>query len=100
FLEEVNAKADYFRNLLEANLEVLDNVSDIRGGGFLIGIELENAAEPVITELRDKGLLILTAGTNVLRILPPLTVSYAEIDQAIYLLKSVLENQLIGSEEG
>ncbi|EHL2621281.1 aminotransferase class III-fold pyridoxal phosphate-dependent enzyme, partial [Listeria monocytogenes] len=85
---------------LEANLEVLDNVSDIRGGGFLIGIELENAAEPVITELRDKGLLILTAGTNVLRILPPLTVSYAEIDQAIYLLKSVLENQLIGSEEG
>ncbi|EHL2665354.1 aminotransferase class III-fold pyridoxal phosphate-dependent enzyme, partial [Listeria monocytogenes] len=77
-----------------------DNVSDIRGGGFLIGIELENAAEPVITELRDKGLLILTAGTNVLRILPPLTVSYAEIDQAIYLLKSVLENQLIGSEEG
>ncbi|MBC8924042.1 aminotransferase class III-fold pyridoxal phosphate-dependent enzyme, partial [Escherichia coli] len=58
------------------------------------------AAEPVITELRDKGLLILTAGTNVLRILPPLTVSYAEIDQAIYLLKSVLENQLIGSEEG
>ncbi|EKZ4845469.1 acetylornithine transaminase [Listeria monocytogenes] len=100
FLEEVNAKTDYFRNLLEANLEVLDNVSDIRGGGFLIGIELKNAAEPVVTELRDKGLLILTAGANVLRILPPLTVSYAEIDQAIYLLKSVLENQLIGSEEG
>ncbi|MCL1312773.1 aminotransferase class III-fold pyridoxal phosphate-dependent enzyme, partial [Listeria monocytogenes] len=61
---------------------------------------LENTAEPVVTELRDKGLLILTAGANVLRILPPLTVSYAEIDQAIYLLKSVLENQLIGSEEG
>ncbi|EAE8345492.1 acetylornithine transaminase [Listeria monocytogenes] len=100
FLEEVNAKADYFRNLLEANLEALDNVSVIRGGGFLIGIELENTAEPVVTELRDKGLLILTAGPNVLRILPPLTVSYAEIDQAIYLLKSVLENQLIGSEEG
>lgn len=99
FLEEVNAKADYFRNLLEANLEVLDNVFDIRGGGFLIGIELESTAEPVVTELRDKGLLILTAGANVLRILPPLTVSYAEIDQAIYLLKSVLENQLIGSEE-
>ncbi|PDG83218.1 acetylornithine transaminase [Listeria monocytogenes] len=100
FLEEVNAKADYFRYLLEVHLEALDNVSVIRGGGFLIGIELENTAEPVVTELRDKGLLILTAGANVLRILPPLTVSYAEIDQAIYLLKSVLENQLIGSEEG
>lgn len=100
FLEDVNAKADYFRNLLEEDVEVLDNVSAVRGEGFLIGIELENAAEPVVKELRDNGLLILTAGPNVLRILPPLTVSYAEIDQAAHLLKNILENQLIGSEEG
>ncbi|MCD2223952.1 acetylornithine transaminase [Listeria cossartiae] len=100
FLEEVNAKADYFRNLLEEHFELLDNVSDIRGEGFLIGIELETAAEPVVSELREQGLLILTAGPNVLRILPPLTVSYEEIDRAVTLLKNVLENQLIGSEEG
>ncbi|MDT0016871.1 acetylornithine transaminase [Listeria swaminathanii] len=100
FLEEVNAKADYFRNLLEEHFETLDNVSAIRGAGFLVGIELESAAEPVVTELRERGLLILTAGPNVLRILPPLTVSYEEMDQAVTLLKSVLESQLIGSEEG
>ncbi|EDO1152353.1 acetylornithine transaminase [Listeria innocua] len=98
FLEEVNAKAAYFRNLLEEHFEQLENVVAIRGEGFLIGIELGSSAAPVVTELRDKGLLILTAGPNILRILPPLTVSYAEIDQAISLLKSVLEKQLIGSE--
>ncbi|EQC0812977.1 acetylornithine transaminase [Listeria innocua] len=98
FLEEVNAKAAYFRNLLEEHFEQLENVVAIRGEGFLIGIELGSSAVPVVTELRDKGLLILTAGPNILRILPPLTVSYAEIDQAISILKSVLEKQLIGSE--
>ncbi|HBM3583729.1 TPA: acetylornithine transaminase [Listeria innocua] len=98
FLEEVNAKAAYFRNLLEEHFEQLENVVAIRGEGFLIGIELGSSAAPVVTELRDKGLLILTAGPNILRILPPLTVSYAEIDQAISILKSVLEKQLIGSE--
>ncbi|EAE2435840.1 TPA: acetylornithine transaminase [Listeria innocua] len=98
FLEEVNAKAAYFRNLLEEYFEQLENVVAIRGEGFLIGIELGSSAAPVVTELRDKGLLILTAGPNILRILPPLTVSYAEIDQAISILKSVLEKQLIGSE--
>ncbi|EAE6209109.1 acetylornithine transaminase [Listeria innocua] len=98
FLEEVNAKAAYFRNLLEEHFEQLENVVAIRGEGFLIGIDLGSSAAPVVTELRDKGLLILTAGPNILRILPPLTVSYAEIDQAISILKSVLEKQLIGSE--
>ncbi|HBM4571705.1 TPA: acetylornithine transaminase [Listeria innocua] len=98
FLEEVNAKAAYFRNLLEEHFERLENVVAIRGEGFLIGIELGSSAAPVVTKLRDKGLLILTAGPNILRILPPLTVSYEEIDQAISLLKSVLEKQLIGSE--
>ncbi|MBC2113241.1 acetylornithine transaminase [Listeria innocua] len=98
FLEEVNAKAAYFRNLLEEHFEQLENIVAIRGEGFLIGIELGSSAAPVVTELRDKGLLILTAGPNILRILPPLTVSYAEIDQAISILKSVLEKQLIGSE--
>ncbi|EFR93763.1 acetylornithine aminotransferase, partial [Listeria innocua FSL J1-023] len=98
FLEEVNAKAAYFRNLLEENFEQLENVVEIRGEGFLIGLELDSVAEPVVTELRNQGLLILTAGPNILRILPPLTVSYAEIDQAISILKSVLEKQLIGSE--
>lgn len=66
FLEEVNVKVDYFRYLLEVYLEVLDNVFVICGGGFLIGIEFENIVELVVMEFRDKGLLILIVGVNVL----------------------------------
>ncbi|HBH0786415.1 TPA: aminotransferase class III-fold pyridoxal phosphate-dependent enzyme, partial [Clostridioides difficile] len=39
---------------------------------------------------RKKGLLILTAGKNVLRFLPPLTISYKEIDEALEILKDIL----------
>lgn len=100
FLEEVQAKADYFRDTLETKCAHLPNVTSIRGEGFLIGIEVGCRADLVVSDLMKQGLLILTAGPNVLRILPPLTVSYAEMNEAADILKTVLENQLIGSEMG
>lgn len=99
FLEEVKAKSEYFRDLLEAKCANLASVTSIRGEGFLIGIEVACSADSVISILREHGLLILTAGSNVLRILPPLTVSYDEINQAVSLLATALENELIGSEK-
>ncbi|MBC1484729.1 acetylornithine transaminase [Listeria seeligeri] len=99
FLEEVKAKSEYFRDLLEAKCANLASVTSIRGEGFLIGIEVACSADSVVSILREHGLLILTAGSNVLRILPPLTVSYDEINQAVSLLATALENELIGSEK-
>lgn len=99
FLEEVKAKSEYFRDLLEAKCANLASVTSIRGEGFLIGIEVACSADSVVSNLREHGLLILTAGSNVLRILPPLTVSYDEINQAVILLATALENELIGSEK-
>ncbi|WP_270997815.1 acetylornithine transaminase [Listeria seeligeri] len=99
FLEEVKAKSEYFRDLLEAKCANLASVTSIRGEGFLIGIEVASSADSVVSNLREHGLLILTAGSNVLRILPPLTVSYDEINQAVSLLATALENELIGSEK-
>ncbi|WP_271004302.1 acetylornithine transaminase [Listeria seeligeri] len=99
FLEEVKAKSEYFRDLLEAKCANLASVTSIRGEGFLIGVEVACIADSVVSNLREHGLLILTAGSNVLRILPPLTVSYDEINQAVSLLATALENELIGSEK-
>lgn len=99
FLEEVKAKSEYFRDLLEAKCANLASVTSIRGEGFLIGIEVACSADSVVSNLSEHGLLILTAGSNVLRILPPLTVSYDEINQAVSLLATALENELIGSEK-
>ena len=55
----------------------------------MIGIETtENLAE-LVEKARDKGLIVLTAGTNVIRLLPPLTLTKEEIDQGVAILAEV-----------
>jgi acetylornithine/succinyldiaminopimelate/putrescine aminotransferase len=56
----------------------------------MIGIELKDKSQPVIVELLERKVLSLPAGTTVLRLLPPLTISYEELDKAINILAEVL----------
>ena len=65
-------------------------VAEIRGEGLLIGVRCIAPVAEVITALRDKGMLAAGAGENVLRLLPPLNVSDAEIDTAIERLDAAL----------
>ncbi|MGD6941331.1 acetylornithine transaminase [Cytobacillus gottheilii] len=89
FLKEVMEKADYLKNSLK---ELLSNpfVADVRQLGLMAGIELRKEAAPILAQLREKGLLLLPAGENVIRILPPLTATYEQIDEAMYIVKAVL----------
>jgi len=66
-------------------------IKQVRGQGLLIGTELNIEAAPLVAAARDKGLLILTAGPNVLRFLPALNVSAEEIDEALATVAAVLE---------
>ncbi|MGN1417388.1 MAG: aspartate aminotransferase family protein [Oscillospiraceae bacterium] len=86
FLSEVSAKGDYFRS----KLLTMDGVKSVSGMGLMIGIELEkdNAAE-VCAKCVDNGLLVLTAKTKV-RLLPPLTISYEDIDKGLAILARVI----------
>ena len=87
FLKEVSAKGDYIR----AKISEMNNVSEIRGMGMMIGIVTEkDNAKAVAAECVKNGLLILTA-KNLLRMLPPLTITYEEIDKGLSILKSVME---------
>lgn len=89
FLDEVAKKGDYIREALAA----MPGVKTVRGQGLMIGVELETAeARAVVEQCLEKGLLILTAKTLV-RLLPPLTISFEEIDRGLAILKSVLEKQ-------
>ena len=65
-------------------------VKDVRGTGLMWGIELGEPAAPLVSEARARGLLIVTAGPTVLRLLPPLVVSDAEVDRAVAVLAEVL----------
>ena len=75
---------------LAAALEELPGVVSVRGRGLLLGIEIEVAAADVVDAAREEGLLVLTAGENVVRLAPPLTVGADEIRDAAATLRRIL----------
>lgn len=77
-------------NLLAHALEQLPAVVEVRGRGLLLGVQLDRAAAPVVDACRERGLLVCTAGENVLRLTPPLTVTGSELHLAIDTLSEVL----------
>lgn len=89
FLSSVQANALYLKEALEQKLGGLTNVSAIRGLGFLLGIQTSKNLDETVQAARDRGLIILTAGQDVIRLLPPITVSPSEIEQALAVLQDV-----------
>lgn len=87
FLKDVREKGEYIRSKLQS----IGNVKEVRGQGLMIGIvtEKDNAKEMAAKCLQN-GLLILTA-KNLLRMLPPLTITYDEIDKGLAILKNTME---------
>ncbi|HEY5091024.1 MAG TPA: aminotransferase class III-fold pyridoxal phosphate-dependent enzyme, partial [Polyangia bacterium] len=61
-----------------------------RGRGLLQGLVIEGDPGDIVTRARARGLLVSVAGGNVVRLVPPLIVSKAEIDEAIEILDAVL----------
>ncbi len=90
FLTGIVEKASYLEQALNENIAPLEKVKEIRQKGLMVGIEVNVAAAPFVTAALEKGLLVLSAGEKVVRLLPPLTVSEAEMDQAVMMLKEVL----------
>ena len=87
--EEAEAKGKYFKEKLE-KLQ-LSKIREIRIIGLMIGIELKDKVQPVIIELLSKGIISLPAGTTVLRMLPPLVISYEDLDTVVEKLAEVLK---------
>lgn len=91
FLKEVEKKAAYLAELLDENIAPINGVKEIRQKGLMIGIEHEKAVGPFVKRLIENGVLVLNAGENVLRLLPPLTVSKEELKEAVEAIKQTLE---------
>ncbi|NMA80029.1 MAG: aspartate aminotransferase family protein [Clostridiales bacterium] len=89
FLDDVAKKGDYIRE----RLSKLDGITSISGSGLMLGIELtdKNVAEVVADSIKA-GALFLTAKSK-LRLLPPLTISYEEIDKGLEVLEQVLNRK-------
>ena len=90
FFERVGAMAKLLRGRLEMLVGSYPKLfAELRGAGLLLGIRCVVPAADIVTELRQNGLLCLTAGENVLRILPPLIVGERGIDEALDVMNKV-----------
>ena len=88
--DELLASVAQNGRLLADRLAELDAVREVRGAGLLLGAELDRPAADVVDECRALGLLVGTAGDNVLRVTPPLVVTPPEIETALGILEEVL----------
>ncbi|MGN0740961.1 MAG: aspartate aminotransferase family protein [Treponema sp.] len=92
FLYEVTQKGEYIKNVIKTwNVPF---VKDIRGKGLMIGIQIDSSLNPFDIKFKclESGLCTTTAGSDVIRFLPPLTISYDEIDCGLEIFKTVLES--------
>jgi acetylornithine/N-succinyldiaminopimelate aminotransferase len=90
FFDRVNDTGKYLWGKLEALVAAHPKLFDsVRGSGMLLGVKCVVTAGDVVAKARAKSLLVLTAGDNVLRILPPLIAGKTEIDEAVGILTQV-----------
>ncbi|MGE7183289.1 acetylornithine transaminase [Peribacillus sp. NPDC006672] len=90
FLKETVKKAEYLESELAKALKDSEEVKEIRGLGMMVGIECKQDVQGFLMELQEEGLLVLSAGPKVLRLLPSLTVTESEIDMAISKIEKIL----------
>jgi len=95
-VESAAIKGKYFMTKLEELKNKYKTIKEVRGLGLMLAIELRKDVAKIIQKGSDKGLLVLNAGRNVLRFLPPLVVTKDQIDQAIAVIDLILGEEQNG----
>lgn len=91
FLADVAKKGAFIKATVEG--WKLSCVKEVRAKGLMVGIDIDKAAWPLALAAAEKGLLVLTAGPNTLRLLPPLVITQAELAEGLALLKTILQGE-------
>lgn len=90
FLQEVKEKGTYLKEKLLALHSPA--IHDVRGLGLMIGVGVDpEKRSGYVKQLQEKGVLVLTAGADTIRLLPPLVITKEDIDQAVACMKEVLK---------
>ncbi|EJP63626.1 acetylornithine and succinylornithine aminotransferase [Beauveria bassiana ARSEF 2860] len=88
---DVRAKSDVFRaGLAKVRERFPDLVKEVRGRGLILGLQMTEDPAPVIKAARERGLLVITAGTNTLRFVPSLKISEEEIGIGLGILEEAI----------
>ena len=99
-IEEKNLLS-HVQEISEYVIEKLDELKDRypcikerRGLGLMIGLEFDRPVKDIVKSCLDKGLIVVTAGPHVVRMLPPFIIEEKDVDQMIHILESAIQEIL------
>lgn len=92
-LDNVRERGEQVRRVAESWISA-GLVREVRGAGLMLGLVVAGPAAPVVAGAIEKGLLVLTAGERVVRLLPPLVIDEAELAAALEILGAVLRETI------
>jgi len=90
FLADVRRKAEWLGARLARLAAGAPRVAEVRGRGLMWGLELAEPAAPIVAGARERGLLVVTAGPQVVRLLPPLVITLEELERGVAILEELL----------
>jgi 4-aminobutyrate aminotransferase / (S)-3-amino-2-methylpropionate transaminase / 5-aminovalerate transaminase len=100
FLERARAIGARLEGALRALQARFGQIEDVRGLGTMLAMELTSGAPHIVEAARERGLLLLLAGKrNVIRLLVPLVIDDAQLDEALDILTTSVES-VLGTSEG
>lgn len=91
-LKNVNEVGAYLKSKLQEIVDCYDFVKEVRGKGLMLGLEFTCPVKEIIQKAMDAGLILISAGANVIRFIPALIVEKKHVDEMIEILSSVLDS--------
>ena len=89
-IENVNQVGAYLTEKLDELVKKYDFITERRGIGLMQGLVFEKPVGEIITKALDKGLILINAGTNIIRFVPPLVITGENVDEMVEILESCL----------
>jgi len=90
----VQETAPYLWEKLDAILQKFDCITEHRGVGFMQGLVFDRPVGPIINKALEKGLLLINAGANIIRFVPPLVITKENIDEMVAILETCVEEEV------
>lgn len=91
-LDNVQQRSAQIHDRVSRWTKEIDLVTEIRGRGLILGIQLDRDPAPIVQNARENGLLLITCGKNTLRLVPALNITEADIEQGLDILEGALKS--------
>lgn len=90
-VDHVKEIGDYLYEALEQMAAKYDCIKDHRGIGLMQGLEFQDGVAPIVKKALERGLVIISAGANIIRFVPPLVIEKEHVDEMVSILSAVIE---------